>query len=168
MTGEDRPHDARRRGVPDETPHERDTRRLGELLEETRVAMPGVQVLFAFLLAVPFQSRFTAISTTERTLYVIALGAAAAATAAFIAPSAFHRVRFRRRDKAFLVELGNRMVIAGLALLAIAMSSAVTLVASLLYDGAVPALVGAAAVMTFGVLWFAVGMVRGHAVDDDD
>jgi O-antigen/teichoic acid export membrane protein len=154
------------RGPQDETPHERDSRRLRELLEETRVAMPGVQVLFAFLLAVPFQQRFEELSRLERDLYVVSLLSAAAATALFIAPSAFHRLRFRRRDKAFLVVLGNRMVIAGLAMLLVAMNSAVFVVASFILDGTTPVVVASATTGVFVLLWFVLGLARGRTDDD--
>jgi membrane-bound acyltransferase YfiQ involved in biofilm formation len=87
----------------DETDAERLDRQLDQLLQELRVAMPGVQVLFAFLLAVPFQQRFTAVTDFQRDVYFVTLLAAAAASAFFIAPTAFHRVRFQDRDKPFLV-----------------------------------------------------------------
>lgn len=156
-----------REGPPGETPHERDSRRLRELLEETRVAMPGVQVLFAFLLAVPFQQRFTDLSELERDAYVVALLSAAAATALFVTPSAFHRLRFRRRDKAFLVALGNRMVIAGLAMLLVAMNSAVFVVTSFILDGRTPAVLAGTTTGVFVLLWFVLGLARGRAAADD-
>lgn len=148
-------------GATRETPHERDTRRLGEMLEETRVAMPGVQVLFAFLLAVPFQQRFDEINRLERTAYVVALLSAALATVAFVTPSAFHRVRFRKRDKAYLVELGNRLIIAGLVLLAVAMTSAILLVTSFILDAPAPAIIVGTIATAFFVLWFGIGIARG-------
>ena len=154
-------------GPPDdETPHQRESRRLRELLEETRVAMPGVQVLFAFLLAVPFQSRFEQLSAFERDVYVVALLAAAGATALFIAPSAFHRIRFRRRDKAFLVAMGNRMVIGGLMLLALAMNAAVLVVTSLILEPPAPTIICVTTTSIFVALWFGLGVVRGQIEDD--
>lgn len=150
-------------GPDEETIHERDSRRLRELLEETRVAMPGVQVLFAFLLAVPFQERFRDLSRLERDAYLVALLSAAAATALFIAPSAFHRLRFRRRDKAFLVVLGNRMVIAGIAMLLVAMNAAIFVVCSFILDGRTPAIVTATSTGVFVLLWFVLGLARGRS-----
>lgn len=152
-------------GPDGESRHDRDSRRLRELLEETRVAMPGVQVLFAFLLAVPFQQRFSDLSQLERDVYVVSLLAAAAATALFIAPSAFHRLRFRRRDKAFLVVLGNRMVIAGLAALLVAMNAAVFVVTSFILDGKTPVIVSATTTGVFLLLWFVLGLARGRTQD---
>ena len=150
-------------GPEDETPHERNSRRLGELLEETRVAMPVVQVLFAFLLAVPFQARFEDINDTERGAYLVALLSAAVATGLFIAPSAAHRIRFRHQDKRYLVIVGNRMLIAGFGALALSMSSAIFLVSSVMLDGIAPVLITVAAASVLVVLWFVVALVRSVA-----
>ncbi|WP_372787713.1 DUF6328 family protein [Paraconexibacter sp.] len=150
--------------APDETVHERDTRRLGELLEETRVAMPGVQVLFGFLLAVPFQQRFTSLSDLERGMYIVALLSAAAATALFITPTAVHRLRFRHRDKAFTVRIGNRLLIGALSMLLLSMNSAVFVVASLVLDGPAPWVLTAASAGLFVALWFGVALLRRETV----
>jgi len=166
MAEDDGARDARGDGPPGETPHQRDSRRLRELLEETRVAMPGVQVLFAFLLAVPFQSRFQQLSAFERDVYLVALLSAAGATALFIAPSAFHRIRFRRRDKAFLVTIGNRMVIGALALLAVSMSAAVLVVTSFILEPPVPAIMTTTTAGMFAALWFGLGVIRGRMGND--
>lgn len=155
-------------GPDDETPHERDSRRMRELLEETRVAMPGVQVLFAFLLAVPFQGRFEGISDAERAAYLVALLSAALATGLFIAPSAAHRVRFRHRDKAYLVLVGNRLAIGGFGALALSMTAAIWLVSSVMLDGAAPTAIGAASgTMLFG-LWFVLALLRGRMRRDGE
>ena len=90
-----------------ETPAERADRNMGELLQELRVALPGVQVLFAFLLTVPFASGFTNLTADQRDLYFGVLMATAISSALLIAPSALHRVLFRQRDKNFLVKLSN-------------------------------------------------------------
>src|SRR3954467_8466912 len=92
-------------------------RRWIELLNELRVALPGVQILFAFLLAVPFQQGFQRVTDTQRNLYFATLMATCAATACLIAPSANHRVRFHKRDRAYLIESANRFLIAGLVFL---------------------------------------------------
>ena len=83
-------------------------RELIELLNELRVALPGVQVLFAFLLTVPFSQRFAQTTEFQRDVYFSALMSVAVATALLITPSAFHRIRFRRRDKAYLLRVANR------------------------------------------------------------
>lgn len=147
-------------GPPDETPHERLNRNLIEMLQELRVAMPGVQVLFGFLLAVPFQQRFQEANSFQRTVYFITLLFAAAATACFVAPTAYHRLMFRLRDKPALVKFGNRMVLAGLVCLAVAMNGAVLLVTDFLFKAPTQVV----AVLLLGAvyvwLWFGVAIVR--------
>src|SRR2546421_6407122 len=110
-----------RSGAPgrDETEHERVDRNLTELLGELRVALPGVQVLFAFLLTVPFQQRFQTASTFEKNVYFVALCSAALASILLIAPSAYHRVEFRLQDKAHIVDVANRFAVVGFAFLGI-------------------------------------------------
>ena len=94
---------------PDETEDERLNRELDQLLQELRVAMPGVQVLFAFLLAVPFQQRFAQVTEFQKDVYFGTLLASAVASALFIAPTAYHRMMFRGRDKPRLVEMSSRL-----------------------------------------------------------
>src|SRR6188472_1075875 len=116
-----------------ETAREERERQLGELLQEARVAMPGVQVLFAFLLAVPFQQRFGETTPFQRDVYLTTVMLAAAATVCFIAPVSYHRIQFERQDKAHLIRVANRFLVAGLVLLALAMSAAVLLVTQFLF-----------------------------------
>jgi len=105
----------------DEEPEaERVNRELDQLLGELRVAMPGVQVLFAFLLAVPFQQRFAQVTEFQRDVYFMTLLASAAASALFVAPTAYHRLMFRERDKPRLLALSSKLALAGLACLAVA------------------------------------------------
>ncbi|MGY1785471.1 DUF6328 family protein [Geodermatophilus sp. SYSU D00698] len=103
-------------------------RNLAELLQELRVAITGVQVLFAFLLGLAFTQRFTELDGFQLTVYTVTLLASALATVALIAPVAFHRLVFRRRRKAVLVVVGDRLLLVGLALLVLAISSGVLLV----------------------------------------
>ena len=117
----------------DESEQERTDRNLQEMLGELRVALPGVQVLFAFLLVVPFNQRFGEVTDFQRTLYLITLLFTTASTMCLIAPTVHHRIEFRRQHKEQIVSTGNRIVILGLALLAIAMTGAVTLVTDFLY-----------------------------------
>src|SRR5215213_10628104 len=117
----------------DESEKERLDRNLGELLQELRVALPGVQVLFAFLLVVPFNQRFADITSFQRTIYFVTLLCATAACACLIAPTAHHRIEFRGKDKERIVMGGNKLAIAGLVLLATAMTGAITLVTDFLY-----------------------------------
>lgn len=143
-----------------ETEQQRLNRQLDQLLQELRVAMPGVQVLFAFLLAVPFQQRFTAVTEFQQDVYFVTLLAAAMASALFIAPTAFHRLRFEDHDKAFLVNIASKMALAGLVFLAIAMNGAVLLVADVLFDGAVVTVTVAVSGAVYVGLWFVLGIVR--------
>ena len=125
-----------------------------ELLNELRVALPGVQILFAFLLTVPFSSGWDRLTLVQRDVYYATLIATALSTACFIAPSAAHRLRFHRGDRTWLIESGNTLTIAGLIFLAAAMSGVVLLITDVIFDGirvwAYPA--GVAAVIA--VLWF--------------
>src|SRR6476660_1649211 len=98
---------------PGESDKERLDRELIELLNELRVALPGVQVLFAFLLGLPFTQRFEQITGATEVMYVVSLVSAAAASAFLIAPSAHHRLRWRSRDKEHLLRTSNRQAIVG-------------------------------------------------------
>jgi hypothetical protein len=143
-----------------ETAEERLNRQLDQLLNELRVAMPGVQVLFAFLLAVPFQQRFANVTDFQQTVYFVTLLASAAATAFFIAPTAYHRLVFRERDKPMLVRISSKLALAGLVCLAVAMNGAVLLVTDLLFgDATVKVTVALTAALYVG-LWFVLGLTR--------
>jgi len=136
-----------------ETEDERLDRNLGELLQELRVALPGVQVLFAFLLAVPFQAGFADITSFQKTAYFGTLLCTAVSAALLIAPSAYHRMTFRYQRKRQLVHTANRMTIAGLAFLALAMTGAIMLITDVLFGAvATIAFSGAAAAM-FVLFW---------------
>ncbi|MCW3010569.1 MAG: hypothetical protein JWO90_973 [Solirubrobacterales bacterium] len=151
----------------DEGEDERLDRELLELLNEVRVAMPGVQVLFAFLLAVPFQQRFTETTPFQQTVFLVTLLCAAGATAFLVAPVAYHRIMFRAGDKPALVKTGNVSLLIGLALLATAMTCAVLLVTDVLYEEMTTTIVAVAAGAMFALLWFGVAgmrrLVGGHA-----
>lgn len=143
-----------------ETSRERLDRNLEELTGELRVVVTGVQVLFAFLLVVPFDSGFAGVGSFERTVYFVTLVLAALAAVCTIAPSAAHRILFRRDDKAQIVFSSNRVVIAGLAFLALAMCGALLLIATKLFGltaGVLTACIGA---LPFATLWFALPLSR--------
>jgi hypothetical protein len=144
----------------DETEHERLNRQLTEMLQEVRVAMPGVQVLFGFLLAVPFQQRFEGVTQFQRIVYFVTLLFAGGATACMVAPTAYHRITFRLRDKPALITFGNRMVILGLFCLAAAMTGTVLLVTDFLFQSPMPLLTTLVVGGVFAWLWFAVGAIR--------
>jgi uncharacterized RDD family membrane protein YckC len=150
--------------VPDdehsESEHERVNRELTELLNELRVAMPGVQVLFAFLLAVPFQQRFATVNAFQREVYLVTLLAAATATAFFIAPSAYHRLAFQQHEKERIVKMGTRQFVCGLVALAVAMNGAVLLVTDLLFQAPTQILTTVGVGALFLWLWFGIGLWR--------
>jgi hypothetical protein len=139
---------------------ERLNRQLTELLNELRVAMPGVQVLFAFLLAVPFQQRFAQATTFQRDVYLVTLLAAAAATALLVAPSAYHRIAFQQHEKQHIIKFGTREFVCGLVALAIAMTGAVLLVTDFLFQATTTVLVVTGVAALFLWLWFGIGLWR--------
>jgi hypothetical protein len=143
-----------------ETEDERVDRNLQEMLGELRVALPGVQVLFAFLLVVPFNQRFGDVTSFQKAVYFVTLMFTTASAMCLIAPSAHHRVEFRHQDKEQIVTTGNRIVILGLALLAVAMTGAVLFVTDVLYGGTTTAVVAAVVALAFAVLWFALPLRR--------
>lgn len=135
-------------------------RELIELLNELRVALPGVQVLFAFLLAVPFTQRFERLTEVQRDVFFAVFLSTAIATALLIAPSAYHRLRWRERDKEQMLRTSNRLAIAGTVFLAAAIVGVVYLVTNLLF-GLVATLVATlTAGVTFAWLWYGLPLVR--------
>jgi hypothetical protein len=144
----------------DESESERLDRNLGELLQELRVALPGVQVLFAFLLAVPFQQHFTEISGFEKGVYFATLLCTASSAILLIAPSSYHRMTFRLQQKRELIHLANRLTIAGLTFLALAMTGAIVLVTDVLFGGVVTVIAGAGAASAFATFWYVLPLRR--------
>ena len=138
-------------------------RQMIELLNELRVALPGVQILFAFLLTVPFAQGFQRTTSFQRDLYYFVLIATVLCTVCLIAPTATHRLRFHRRDRAFIIESANRFLIGGLVSLTLAIMGALVLITDYLFDGGAvwvfPVLVGAVLLGT----WFVRPLVRGDA-----
>jgi hypothetical protein len=131
-------------------------RELSELLQELRVALPGVQVLFAFLLTIPFAQRFTIVSGAQKTAYFIAFLSTGAATALLIAPSAYHRIQWRRRDKEQMLRISTKFTLLGLALLTVAMASTIFVVTDVLYDTAWAVLTAVVTGLMFVLFWFAL------------
>lgn len=144
----------------DESEEERLDRNLGELLQELRVALPGVQVLFAFLLAVPFQQNFTKISEFEKKVYFATLLLTALSAALLIAPSAYHRITFRYQQKHRLVFIANRLAIAGLATLALAMTCAILLITDVLFGTTTTIVTVVVTLAIFALLWAALPLRR--------
>jgi predicted membrane channel-forming protein YqfA (hemolysin III family) len=144
----------------EESKDERLDRELIELLNELRVALPGVQVLFAFLLAVPFTQRFERLTSVQQDVFFAAFLCTAVSTALLIAPSSYHRLRWRERDKEHLLRTSNRLAIAGTVFLAAAIIGVVYLVTDLIF-GLVPTLVATLlAAVLFAWLWYALPLVR--------
>lgn len=139
--------------LDEETEKQRLDRNLMELLGELRIALPGVQVLFAFLLAVPFQTGFRRVTTFQRDTYFATLCCALLASAFLIAPTPFHRLTFRLHQKRALVAIANRLAITGLALLALAMSGVILLISDVLFGTPVAVVATTLAAATFALLW---------------
>ena len=135
---------------------ERLDRELIELLNELRVALPGVQVLFAFLLTVPFSQRFGTFGSDDRRSYFLAVLLTALSAAFLIAPSAHHRMRFRDRAKAAIVKIGTACTIIGLAFLAGAVGMSLYVVTKVLYDSDLAAIIAGLVTGGTAVLWFLV------------
>jgi cation transport ATPase len=135
-------------------------RQMTELLNELRVAMPGVQVLFAFLLAVPFQQRFQTVNAFQRDVYLFTLLAAATATAFLVAPSAYHRIAFQEHEKERIISMGTRQFVCGIVALAVAMTGAVLLVTDVLFKAATTIVVVVCVAALFAWLWFGIGLWR--------
>lgn len=152
----------------EESEEERLDRNLGELLQELRVALPGVQVLFAFLLAVPFQQNFTTISPFEKNVYFATLLCTAISAALLIAPSAYHRITFHFQKKRELVFLANRFAIAGLGFLALAMTGAIALITDVLFGTAMTVVTSVGAFSMFALLWYALPLWRRFRTDEED
>lgn len=149
----------------DETELERYDRNLTELMGELRVALPGVQVLFGFLLVAPFNARFGHTTHFERQLYFAALLLTLLASILLIAPTMLHRLAFREGRKGYVVELGNRLTIAGLAVLAVAMTCAITLVTHYMFGQTTTIITTILTAVVFGIVWFAVPTRRRHQTE---
>jgi hypothetical protein len=139
---------------------DRTERQMAELLQELRIALPGVQILFAFLLTVPFAQAFTRVTSFQKNLFFAVLLATAASTVFLIAPTATHRLRFHKSDRKYVIESAHRLMIAGLVFLAIAIVGAVVLITDYLFglggSWYWPALVA----LAIAGFWFARPLLR--------
>jgi hypothetical protein len=142
-----------------ESEDERINRNVAELLQELRVASLGVQVLFGFLLSLPFTNRFGQLDHAQRILYQVSLLLAAGATALLAAPVAYHRIVFRRHEKRRLLAVSNALALCGLAVVGLAISTAVWLVVSVVDSGAVVPVLAAVMPVVFVALWFVLPLV---------
>jgi hypothetical protein len=149
------PKDAVEGPQPDEDEKERVDRELIELLNELRVALPGVQVLFAFLLTVPFSQRFDEITSPQRSAYLVAFLSAALGVALLITPSAYHRIHFRKGDKLRMLFTSNRLVLVGMGFVAISMTGVVFVITDIMFG--VPAASALTAAIAGWFIWFWYG-----------
>jgi Flp pilus assembly protein TadB len=143
-----------------ETEVEKLDRNLDDLLQELRVSQTGVQILFAFLLTLAFTQRFEDIDEFQRNTYVVTLMASVAATILFIAPVAYHRIVFRQHMRSELVRDGNRMAMAGLCFLAIAMSGAILLIVDVVLGDTWATVLTAVVLLFMLVLWYVLPLVQ--------
>jgi uncharacterized protein involved in cysteine biosynthesis len=150
----------------EESEQERVDRNLQEMLGELRVALPGVQVLFAFLLVVPFNQRFADVTDFQQTVYFVTLLFTTASTICLIAPTVHHRLEFRQQHKDTIVSTGNRIVILGLVCLAVAMTGAVLLITDFLYGKTTTTVAAAGVAAAFAVLWYLIPFRRLAAQRD--
>lgn len=142
-----------------ETDKERVDRELIEFLNEVRVVLPGVQVLFAFLLTVPFTGAFAKIDGGERLAYMVAFFFTALSVVLMITPTPLHRLQFRQGDKEGFLRTSNQLVLAGIACLAVATAAVVWLVAQILFTSGLATVTGAVAAGIVVMLWFVVPLV---------
>lgn len=143
-------------GERDETPKERTDRNLIELLNELRVALPGVQVLFAFLLVLPFNQGFTTVTEFQKVVYLVTLLATALASVLLIAPSMHHRLQFREGNKEEILRDSNRLAIMGMTALAVAMVGAVMLCTDYVFAAGTMVASVAGVAVAFLFVWYAM------------
>jgi len=159
---------AERRHIRNENEKHRWDRNFSDLLQELRVAQTGIQILFAFLLTLPFSNGFPRTTAPQKDVYIVALLTAAASTAMIISPVAFHRALFRQGRKPELVRFAHRMATGGLAFLLISMVSSVFLIVDFLLSQPMALLLGAATGVFFLTLWAGIPWYRHHWIDEDD
>ena len=144
----------------EETRSEKLDRELIELLNELRVALPGVQILFAFLLTVPFASRFERVTDFQKDTYLFAFLFAMAGSAFLMAPTAYHRIQWRQHDKEQLLRISNALAIAGTVCLALGMTASVLFVTDFLFSRAVAFAAAGLAALLFALFWFVLPLFR--------
>ena len=142
---------------------EKRDRQMMELLNELRIALPGVQILFAFLLTVPFAQGFERVTSTQKSLFYATLLATALSTICLIAPSATHRLRFHQSDRTYVIETANKYTIAGLVFLGIAIVLAITTVTDFMYDNWIVYAAPAAIAAVLATFWFLRPLLRSSS-----
>jgi uncharacterized protein DUF6328 len=149
--------------MANEDRQEKLNRELIELLNELRVALPGVQVLFAFLLAVPFAQGWKQVDGTEKAAFFFTFLCTMVSTAFLIAPSAYHRIEWREQHKEDIVVTGNRLALIGMVFLGLAISGAVFFVTDFIYSAAAAIPFGIVTLVLYGGLWYVLPVVRRRA-----
>src|SRR3954454_19024543 len=149
-----------------ETPLERCDRNLVELLQEVRVVQTGVQVMFAFLLTIPFSARFSSVTHFQTGVYFATLLVTTAAAVLLIAPTSWHRILFRRGDKEHLVQVANAFALAGLACVAVSMVGVVLLVSDVLFGSVAMVIAASAAGVACALAWFILPVLRRRHLAD--
>jgi hypothetical protein len=140
---------------------EKQDRQMIELLNELRIALPGVQLLFGFLLTVPFAQGFKKVNGFEKALFYATLLCTAVSTVCLIAPSATHRLRFHQGDRAYVIETAHKYTIAGLVFLALAIVGAIVMITDVLYNGAAIFAFPAVIALLLAGIWFVRPLARG-------
>jgi MFS family permease len=158
---------AEKRRIKNETEKQRWDRNFADLLQELRVAQTGVQILFAFLLTLPFSNGFPKTTAFQKDIYMIALVGAAFATAMIISPVAFHRALFRQGRKPELVRYAHRMATGGLACMLVSMVASVLLITDYLLNIWVAAILTAVTAASFLAFWVVIPIIRRRWVDED-
>jgi hypothetical protein len=144
----------------DETTLEQLDRNTIELLNELRVASTGIQVMFGFLLIVPFNSAFRRVSSFEKTVYFVTLLCVASSSVLLIAPSIQHRILFRRGEKDFVVRTANALAIIAMVFLGVGFTGILVLLSDFVVGGVAPIIIGVVAASGIGTLWFAVPLAH--------
>jgi len=140
--------------------HQRTERQMAELLQELRIALPGVQILFAFLLTEPFAQGYQRVNDFQKNLFFATLMCTAISTACLIAPTATHRLRFHKHDRKYVIDSANKLLITGLAFLALAFILAVMLITDYLFDGAARWIWPSLVAIVIAALWFVRPLAR--------
>ena len=157
-----------KRRIRDEDEKHRWDRNFADLLQELRVAQTGIQILFAFLLTLPFSNGFPKTTAFQQDVYIVALLSTAGAAAMIIGPVAFHRALFRQGRKPELVRYAHRMATGGLAFLLVSMVTSVFLIVDYLLSRTAAWVLGGATAVFFLVLWAGIPLYRHHWIDEDD
>jgi hypothetical protein len=147
-------------GRPGETPAERDDRNLIDLLQELRVATLGVQVLFGFLLGLPFTSRFSHLNDWQRWLYLVVVMLSSISVVLLVGPVAYHRLLFRRHQVGYVLRAANALAIGGMVTVALAVTCAVLLITSFVEPGVPAVVLSVVVALLFAAFWFMLPLVR--------